>query len=146
MIILEKQNKVSGPVMLSISNALLIGFVSVISYLLFLNSSALAAEAVGRFTHVEGKVDILHEGAFPAVPAKVQDQLYPKDIVRTKSSSKAEILFKDNTILRIGQRSRIDISEYVADGTSKGVIRLSRGQVKAVVDKDVAKRISLAPD
>ena len=33
-----------------------------------------------------------------------------------------------------------------ADGTSKGVIRLSRGQVKAIVDKNVAKRISLAPD
>ena len=146
MIILERQNKVPGPGVLSVSHTLLIGFVVLISYLLFLNSSASAAEAVGRFTHVEGKVDILHGGAFPAVPAKVQDQLYPKDIVRTKSSSKAEILFKDNTVLRIGQRSRIDVSEYVADGTSKGVIRLSRGQVKAIVDKNVAKRISLAPD
>ena len=113
MIILERQNKVSGPGVLSVSHALLIGFFVLISYLLFLNSTASAAETVGRFTHVEGKVDILHEGAFPAVPAKVQDQLYPKDIVRTKSSSKAEILFKDNTVLRIGQRSRIDISEYV---------------------------------
>ena len=106
----------------------------------------MAAEAVGKFTHVEGKVDILREGAFPAITVKVQDQVYPKDIIRTKSASKAEIIFKDNTVLQIAQRSRIDISEYYTGDTSKSVIKLSRGQVKAVVDKNVTKRISLAPD
>jgi hypothetical protein len=113
--------------------------------LLFLSSQSYAAEAVGKFTRVEGKVDILRQGALPAMPAHVDDSLFQKDIIRTKSSSGAEIRFKDNTVLRIAQRSRIDISEYFSGESNKGIIKLSRGQVQAVVDKSVTKRISLAP-
>jgi len=108
-------------------------------------TQAYAAEAVGKITRVEGRVDILRQGALPAIPAHVGDALFQKDMVRTKSSSRAEILFRDNTVLRIAQRSRIDISEYFTGESNKGVIKLSRGQVQAVVDKNVTKRISLAP-
>jgi hypothetical protein len=146
MVKFMKRNKAFRPGSRRIFNAAVIGSMLLISYLLFQGSFAMAAEAVGKFTHVEGKVDILREGAFPAITAKVQDQLYAKDIVRTKSASKAEIIFKDNTVLQIAQRSRIDISEYYTGDTSKSVIKLTRGQVKAVVDKNVTKRISLAPD
>jgi FecR protein len=128
------------------------GFKPVIVYLslicavsVFFAAQSYAAEAVGKFTHVEGKVDILRQGNLPAIPAHVDDALFQKDIVRTKSSARAEIRFRDNTVLRIAQRSRIDISEYFTGDSNKGIIKLSRGQVQAVVDKNVTKRISLAP-
>jgi len=146
MIKFKRQDKVFRPGILCMLNAIVTGSVLLISYFFFLNSFAMAAEAVGKFTHVEGKVDVLREGAFPAITVKVQDQVYPMDIIRTKSASKAEIIFKDNTVLQIAQRSRIDVSEYYTGDTSKSVIKLSRGQVKAVVDKNVTKRIALAPD
>ena len=146
MIKFKRQDKVFRPGIFCMFHTILICSILLISNFFFLSSSAMAAEAVGKFTHIEGKVDILREGAFPAITVKVQDQVYPRDIVRTKSASKAEIIFKDNTVLQIAQRSRIDISEYYAGDTSKSVIKLSRGQVKAIVDKNVTKRISLAPD
>jgi hypothetical protein len=146
MIKFKRQDKVFRPGIPCMFPVIVIGSMLLISYFLFLSSFAMAAEAIGKFTHVEGKVDILREGAFPAITVKMQDQVYPRDIVRTKSGSKAEIIFKDNTVLQIAQRSRIDISEYYTGDTSKSVIKLSRGQVKAVVDKNVTKRISLAPD
>ena len=146
MIKFKRQDKVFRPGILCMLNTIVIGSMLLISYFFFLSSFAMAAEAVGKFTHVEGKVDILREGAFPAITVKAQDQVYPRDIVRTKSASKAEIIFKDNTVLQIAQRSRIDISEYYTGDTGKSVIKLTRGQVKAVVDKNVTKRISLAPD
>ncbi len=146
MIKFKRQDKVFRPGILCMVPAIVIGSMLLISYFFFLSSFAMAAEAVGKFKHVEGKVDILREGAFPAITVKVQDQVYPRDIIRTKSASKAEIIFKDNTVLQIAQRSRIDISEYYTGDTGKNVIKLSRGQVKAVVDKNVTKRISLAPD
>ena len=121
-----------------------IGFMCALSFL-SLSSQAYAAEAIGKFTHVEGKVDILRQGALPAVTAHVDDALFQKDIIRTKSSSRAEVLFRDNTVIRIAQRSRVDISEYFTGETHKGIIKLSRGQVQAVVDKKVTKQISLAP-
>lgn len=146
MIKSKRQDKVFRPGILCMLHAIVIGSMLLISYFFFLSSFAMAAEAVGKFKHVEGKVDILREGAFPAITVKAQDQVYPRDIIRTKSASKAEIIFKDNTVLQIAQRSRIDISEYYTGDTGKSVIKLSRGQVKAVVDKNVTKRISLAPD
>lgn len=92
-------------------------------------------QAVGRFTHTEGVVDILHGGELPAVAAKIGDPVNVKDIVRTKSASKAEIVFADGNILRIAQKSRIDISEYKADGSATNVIKMPRGKVEAVVEK-----------
>jgi hypothetical protein len=146
MIKFKRQDKEFRPEIFRMFHTILICSILLISNFFFLSSFATAADAVGKFTHVEGKVDILREGAFPAITVKAQDQVYPRDIVRTKSASKAEIIFKDNTVLQIAQRSRIDISEYYTGDTGKSVIKLSRGQVKAIVDKNVTKRISLAPD
>lgn len=130
----------------TIFSIIILSFLSVFAFSSsFFNSHALAAETVGKFTYVEGNVDVLREGAFPAKPVAVKDTVMLKDIVRTKSASKAEITLRDNTVLRIAQRSRIDISEYFTGDTGKGVVKLSRGQVQAIVDKSAAKRIAAAP-
>ena len=138
MLSLIKTCKVFRPVIVCLS------LMCVLS-VLFFSAQSYAAEAVGKITRVEGRVDVLRQGTLPATPARVNDELFQKDMVRTKSSSRAEILFRDNTVLRIAQRSRIDISEYFTGGSNKGIIKLSRGQVQAVVSKNVTKRISLAP-
>src|SRR5512141_1889989 len=70
--------------------------------------SAEAAPAVGKFTAVEGKVEVLRAGALPAVGVKTGDPVSVQDVVRTKSDSRAEITFSDGAVLRIAQRSRLD--------------------------------------
>lgn len=105
-----------------------------------------AAEPVGKFTLVEGKVDVLRGGAMPALSVKTGDPVFVKDVVRTKSGAKAEILFVDGNQIKISQRSRIDISEYSTDETkSMGIIKLPRGKVEAYVPEKVVKRITVSP-
>ncbi len=119
----------------------------ILGYTIFMTELSNAAEPAGKFTYVEGKVDVLKGGSPPAVIAKVPDNVFPGDIIRTKSNSKAEIILRDNSVLRIGQRSRIDISEYLKDDkNSRTAIKLQRGQIKAIVNKEISNRISLAPD
>jgi hypothetical protein len=119
----------------------------IVFLVLMLSLPAQGASPVGNVTYVEGKVDILRGGKPPAVPAKPGDQVAPGDIVRTKSRSKAEIALSDGTLLRIAQRSRIDIGEYVSgDLHAKSVITLQRGKANAIVHKSTAKRISVSPD
>ena len=106
-----------------------------------------AAESVGKFTKVEGTVDVLREGNLPAIPVKVGDPIFVKDVIRTKSNSRAEIIFVDGNTIKISQRSRIDVSEYLAEENgSLEILKLQRGRVEAnVLDKN-AKRISLSPN
>ncbi|MBI4827126.1 MAG: FecR domain-containing protein [Nitrospirae bacterium] len=104
-----------------------------------LYSRAEAAEAVGKFTSVEGRVDVLRGGELPSIAVNAGDVIYIKDTVRSKSSSTAQILFNDGNVLTIEQRSRINISEYYSDGSSDGVIGLSKGKINVVVAKDLLK-------
>ena len=107
----------------------------------------MGADSVGKFTHVEGKVDVLREGTLPGKPVSVNGEVFLKDIVRTKSSAKAEILFRNNATLRIAQRSRIDISEYFQnEANGQGIVKLQRGLVRANVDKGMSQRIAVSPD
>ena len=96
------------------------------------------AEVVGRFTQVEGRVDLLKGGNLPATPVKVDAAVEPKDVVRTKSLSKAQITFIDNSVITISPESRIAIEDYTVD-TAKGkrhaVLEIFQGLALAVVNK-----------
>ena len=84
------------------------------------------AGAAGFFSRVEGNVDILREGAkTPALVSK-GDTVSTGDVIRTKIDSRAEIIFKDETLVRLAPETRIKIDEYLD-------ISLLRGKVKAVV-------------
>ena len=120
-------------------SSVLFAFLLLLACSLFVNPAESAEEA-GKITAVEGVAEILRGGVPPAVPANPGDPVFVKDIVRTKSDSKIEITFSDGNILRLAQKSRMDISEYVA-GT-KGTIKLPRGKVQAIVPRDITKRIS----
>lgn len=105
---------------------------------LTLSGMAQAAEEVGRFTQVEGRVDVLRGGKLPATPVKVQDKVQSGDVVRTKSLSKAQITFVDDTILTISPESRIAIDQYVFDpakGKRDAVLQVFQGMALAVVSK-----------
>ena len=105
---------------------------------------AWAAEAIGQFSHVEGKVDLLRNGALPAVPVKDGDSVQVKDVIRTKSNARAVITFKDGNILRLAERSRMDITEYLSTPTTiKGVIDLPRGKVMASVERKTTERVAI---
>ncbi len=108
--------------------------------------AATAAEPVGKFSKIEGTVDVLRGGTLPAVPVKSGDPVFVKDVIRTKSSSRAEVLFVDGNTIKISQRSRVDISEYLAEESrSSEILRVPRGKVEAIVPEKNARRVSASP-
>ncbi|MGB9934575.1 FecR family protein [Thermodesulfovibrio yellowstonii] len=126
--------------MLRLKILILIAFIS----FLFL-SNALAQE-VGKITALEGKVDILRGGKPPAVMVKINEPVYLNDIIRTKTDSRAELTFRDGTVVKIAPRSRIDISEYFADAHSFRVtLNIPRGKAGAFVAKESVEKIKAFP-
>ncbi|MDO8282038.1 MAG: FecR family protein [Thermodesulfovibrionia bacterium] len=116
-----------------------------VSFTLSLLAAAVVAEAaepVGKFSQVNGRVDVLRGGELPAISVVAGDVVFIKDAVRTKSGSSARITFNDGNTLALEQRSRIDISEYFTPEADQGIIKLQRGKVTAVVAKDILKDLA----
>jgi hypothetical protein len=100
--------------------------------------SSAQADAVGRLTQVEGRVDILRSGQLPAIPVKVNDGVQTGDILRTKSKSKAQVTFIDNSTLTISPESRVAIESYMFDSSQNkrnAVIQLFQGLAQVAVSK-----------
>jgi hypothetical protein len=106
--------------------------------LMLTGSTVARAEVVGRMTQVEGRVDLLKGGKLPAVALKVDDTVEPGDVVRTKSLSKAQITFIDNSLLTLSQEARIAIEEFgfkPSQGKRQVVLEIFQGLALAVVNK-----------
>ena len=93
-------------------------------------SSARGADSVGTFTRVEGRVEVIR-GSRAAQPVTTGAPVFVGDLVRTKSGASAEISFEDGGVLRLAQRSRIDIEQYLSG--RQGEIGLVRGKVDASI-------------
>ena len=110
----------------------------VVLALMLICSSVAGAEVVGRLTQVEGRVDLLKGGNLPAIPLKVDDTVEPGDVIRTKSLSKAQITFIDNSLLTLSQEARIAIEEFKFEpgqGKRRAVLEIFQGLALAVVNK-----------
>jgi len=95
-------------------------------------TTTLAAETVAELVSVEGRVDILRDGKLPSEKAAVGAVLNVGDFIRTKSNSRAEVLFSDGNRIMIEPRSRVDISNYAINQDQR-TLNLSRGKIEAVV-------------
>lgn len=91
------------------------------------------AQAVGTFTQIKGDVDLTPPGE-AARPVKPGDEVFVGDIVRSKTASRAEIRFIDDSVLRLAENSRIEITEYMVEPRqSSSVLKLFRGKVQSIV-------------
>jgi hypothetical protein len=109
-------------------------------FLLFLlvAPTSLWGEMVGRLTELQGRVDLLKGGKLPAIAMKVNDEVEPGDILRTKSLSRAQITFVDNSTVTLSPESRLTIEAFDYDpakGKRHAVIQLLHGMALTVVKK-----------
>lgn len=111
-------------------------YVAALAFLL-LTPLASWAEAVGTFTRVEGQVDVLPAGGTEAAMVRVGDPVNMGDAIRTKRNSKAEIRFKDESVIQLAPETRITVDAYSFRGQTRerGIIGLFRGKLRAVVSK-----------
>ncbi|CAG1066718.1 hypothetical protein BAC1_02350 [uncultured bacterium] len=116
---------------------------ALVFFMLFISINPALAEAVGRFTAIEGRVDVLKPGEKRASPVALGAAVSEGDIVRTKSDSFAEITFSDDTVLKLTQSTRVEIKEYLLSGNKRhsGALKLLRGKVRATVSKGLGRVI-----
>ena len=96
------------------------------------------AEVVGHITQVEGLVDLLKGGKLPATPVALQDKVESGDVLRTKSLSKAQITFIDNSVITLSPESRLGVDEYKfepAQQKRNAVLNLFQGMAHVLVNK-----------
>ena len=121
------------------------------SFVILLTLSLIAAvasnvqameQAIGQFTVVKGNVTVAHAAA-PDVRQHVAPQtpVVFHDEVQTESKAHTKALFVDDTLLTLGENTRIQINEYVfnPDQDQRSVIvNMIAGRVRALVGKHFA--------
>jgi len=110
-----------------------------IAFLAFISCASASADSapIGTITSLEGVVDIARNSQ-EAIPLKEKDSVYLGDRLRTKSYSKAEVIFTDKSLVRLAPNSCMTIDEYTVSNNNKrehATLNLSRGKVEAIVSK-----------
>ena len=111
-------------------------FVIILTILLMCTNAF--SEDVGKVTYVEGRVDIFNPDSEIGSPLVEDEAVSIGDAIRTKSNSKAEIEFKDKSILRLAQNSKVEIEDYQLDKDNRrkrAAIKLERGKARAIIAK-----------
>lgn len=96
------------------------------------------AEPVGRITSASGSADVLRTGAERALPAAQGDPVNIGDIVRTKTGSRLQVTFVDGSTINVGERSRVQITEYLFDPAKqqrRSVLSVLRGKIHALIPR-----------
>jgi len=93
---------------------------------------------IGVFTAIEGKVFVQHAQSPELLPAKLQDTVLFRDLIATQKESRTKALLNDDSLLTIGEHSRVEITEHLYDpnrSLRSVVVNLVQGQVRALVGK-----------
>src|SRR3989442_8913736 len=106
-------------------------------------AQGLKQQAIGFYMAVIGKVTVAHVGQPLAVPVKLREDVYFKDVIETQASSRAKALFQDDSILTVGETGRGEVREYMYDAANNQgstILRLVQGKARALVGKLFAGR------
>ncbi|MDX2250981.1 MAG: FecR family protein [Nitrospira sp.] len=112
--------------------------------LLSVSSVAFAADienkrdGIGFYTAVLGQVSVAHPSEGRALPVKLNDTVLFKDVIQTYTESRTRAFFQDESMLTVGENSRVEINEYIYDpdqNVRRAIVKLMQGQVRALVSK-----------
>ena len=95
-------------------------------------------EGIGFYTAILGKAMVTHPGEPQVLPVKLQDEVLFKDVIQTEHESRTRALFQDDSMLTVGENSRVEINEYIYNPEKNvrlAIVKLMQGQVRALVSK-----------
>ena len=95
-------------------------------------------EGIGFYTAVLGTATVTHLGEGQVLPVKLQDEVLFKDVIQTEHDSRTRALFQDDSMLTVGENSRVEIDEYIYNPEKNvrlAIVNLMQGQVRALVSK-----------
>ena len=96
------------------------------------------AQEIGTVTYVEGRVDIFKAGSEKGTPLRADEPISIGDSIRTKSNSKAQIVFKDTSVLQLAESSKVKVEDFKIDDKGRretATILLERGKVRTIIEK-----------
>jgi FecR-like protein len=106
------------------------------------SSLAMGAEegkdGIGFYTAVLGQASVTHPGEDRVLPVKLHDEVLFKDVIQTHDESRTKALFQDDSMLTVGENSRVEINEYIYNpekNVRQAIVNLMQGQVRALVSK-----------
>jgi hypothetical protein len=111
-----------------------IAFIAVfIALAIFENANA--KDDVGSFVAIRGKAVV--ERDQKSFEAKLKDGILLNDTVSTLEASRTKMLFIDDSVLTLGEKSRAVIKEFIygKDKGNKSVINLIDGKMRSIVGK-----------
>jgi hypothetical protein len=110
--------------------------------LAFGSSLAMGAErgqvGIGFYTAIMGQASATHPGENRVLPVKLHDEVLFKDVIQTQNESRTKALFQDDSMLTVGENSRVEIDEYIYNpekNVRQAIVKLMQGQVRALVSK-----------
>jgi hypothetical protein len=106
--------------------------ISILFTILFLSPIFADAQEVGQIVAIKGQVLLKR---IPAVKAALNDKILLDDFVETGELSRVKILFNDDSLLTLKEKTRVHIKEYMSvEGGKRGatIISLSDGFLKAL--------------
>ena len=101
-------------------------------------AGAASPDAIGLFTALRGTVNDTHAGQPRPTAVKVRDDVLLKDLIETQRESRTKALFQDDTLLTLGENSRVEITEHIYDPNRNRrsiVVNLARGKLRTLVGK-----------
>ena len=110
-----------------------------IAIFLFLSTSLLAE--IGEISAINGNANIFREGR--SIPVTMNTKIEEKDTIKTEKNTKLQIIFKDNTIISLGQKSTFVVEEYLytnkkvsARFNVKGLFKSITGKIGHIAPKN----------
>ncbi|MBY0248655.1 MAG: FecR family protein [Nitrospiraceae bacterium] len=95
-------------------------------------------DGIGFYTAVVGQVSVTHPSEGPALLVKLHDTVLFKDVIQTYTESRTRAFFQDDSMLTVGENSRVEINEYIYEpdqNVRRAIVKLMQGQVRALVSK-----------
>lgn len=110
---------------------------TMVGFFVVMASLAMTTDKIGEVNALKGKASIMR--ADKKLNANARDSVLLIDTVETEMSSRMKILFIDDSLLTLGERSKVSIKEYVLGDEKKrgqSIFALLDGRVRAVVGKN----------
>ncbi len=129
--------------------------VAIIAALLLLSGTAAAqvssegralgkrAKKVGKVTDVRGRAEIRRFGQVGGLNVEELMPVHQNDVLETGPRGRIKILFADDSVLTVGEETRLKVSRYAyrkKEKKRRSIFNLFKGRVRALVSRFIASR------
>lgn len=95
-------------------------------------------QSIGNITSVQRQVEVTHPGKEDVLTVRLGDSVLFKDFYETKTQARLKLLFDDDSILSLGENTRLQITENIYDPAQNRrstVVSMVKGSVRALVGR-----------